>query len=338
MDTLQASAPGKLIIIGEYAVVHGGPALSIAAGRRAAVTLQPAETSTLSITNSGDEFAFSISAGTISWDEDPGAQGSILSAAVAVLAEQDIDVAELGSVAIELCSRDFHETGKGGEAIKLGLGSSAAVTVALSGCLQQSLANTTTLDLALDVHRAHQGGVGSGIDVVTSYKGGCIALREDGQVAAVYWPDDLHLLPLWTGRAASTPQMLATLAEFAAAHPRRHHDVIGALAATAGSARYACDAGDVPALLALLDEYAQRLRELDAAAGIGIWSPEHQQLARLAADAGIIYKPSGAGGGDFGLAFSRDQEALAAFAGVCRRAGFVPGDFALGVAGLNLVE
>ena len=61
--------------------------------------------------------------------------------------------------------------------------------------------------------------------------------------------------------------------------------------------------GDIPDLL----------RELDAAAGIGIWSACHEKLNSVARKAGVSYKPSGAGGGDFGLAFSRDAARLEAF-------------------------
>ena len=333
MHTLQASAPGKLVIVGEYAVLHGGAALAIAAGRRATVTVQAAEESRLRIANSGDAFGFTAGSAGIAWQDDPGAQGSILNAAAEVLVDRGIDIAALGPLDIELCSRDFYQ----GE-IKLGLGSSAAVTVALSGCLQQSLEDTTTLELALDVHRAHQGGQGSGIDVVTSYKGGVVALREDGQVTEVYWPDDLHIVPVWTGTAASTPVMLSRLAAFADEQPAAHSDLMSALIASASSARYACDAGDVPGLLALLDEYAVRLRELDVAARVGIWGGGHQELARLSAEAGVIYKPSGAGGGDFGLAFSSDKELLDAFAVTCEQQGYSRGDFVLGVEGLSLVE
>lgn len=335
MQALQAAAPGKLIIVGEYAVLHGGAALSIAAGCRATATLQPAAQSALLISNSGEQFPFTVTDGVIAWHSDPREHGTILAAAVATLHELGSDLTALGPFTIELNSREFYVTADGTET-KLGLGSSAAVTVALSGCLQQALADTTTLELALAVHRAHQGGAGSGIDVVTSYRGGCVAFREDGQVTAVDWPSALHMLPVWTGKSALTPGMLATLARYGAEQPQGHRDAIAALVTTAGAARYACEADDIVGFMALLDEYAVRLRELDAAANIGIWSAEHQQLAQLAADAGLIYKPSGAGGGDFGLAFSTDADALNAFAVVCEQAGYRRGDFALGVNGLSI--
>ncbi len=39
MTTVTASAPGKVILSGEYAVLDGAPAISMAVNRRAVVTL-----------------------------------------------------------------------------------------------------------------------------------------------------------------------------------------------------------------------------------------------------------------------------------------------------------
>ncbi|NND53968.1 MAG: hypothetical protein HKN56_03230 [Gammaproteobacteria bacterium] len=335
MTTFNASAPGKLVIVGEYAVLHGGPALAIAVSPRARARMVPADAWSLRISNTAKEHRFDWADDRLSWHDDPGPDGSILAAALAVLSEESADLSPAGPFMIELCSEEFFHPGADSQPEKLGLGSSAAVTVALSGCLQQLLGGGRSLDLAMRVHRAHQRGRGSGIDVVTSYQGGLVGVREDGQVSAVDWPAGLHIAPVWTGHAASTPEKLARLAEFATGQPAEHTRLIGALAATAGSARYACDGGDVPGLLAWLDEFGVRLGELDTATGLGIWSDDHQQLAQLAADCGLVYKPSGAGGGDFGLAFSSDTKAVARFRAMHEAAGYRHIDLELGVPGLQ---
>ena len=41
MDRIEVSAPGKLILFGEYAVLFGAPAAVAAVDRRAVVTLLP---------------------------------------------------------------------------------------------------------------------------------------------------------------------------------------------------------------------------------------------------------------------------------------------------------
>jgi phosphomevalonate kinase len=74
------------------------------------------------------------------------------------------------------------------------------------------------------------------------------------------------------------------------------------LRAAAAAALSAWDRAAAADLMRILDDYQQRLREFDRAAGIGIWTAGHQRLADIAAAAGALYKTSGAGGGDFGLA------------------------------------
>jgi mevalonate kinase len=42
MDVIEVSAPGKLVLFGEYAVLFRAPAAAAAVDRRAVVTLRPA--------------------------------------------------------------------------------------------------------------------------------------------------------------------------------------------------------------------------------------------------------------------------------------------------------
>ncbi len=332
MSALRAEAPGKLVIVGEYAVLHGAPAIAAAAGRTATVELRPAAASRLRIVNSGEAFPFSCDQGHVRWQQAPGAHGAIFAAAARVLHDHRRDIADLGPIELTLCSRPFYAA----NGTKYGLGSSAAVAVALTGCLQQALTGHTDLATALAVHRAFQGGQGSGIDVCASYCGGHVAVARDVPVEALRWPAGVHVAAVWTGSAASTTAMLTQLDQFAADRPAVHAEHIAALSATAQSALDACRTGDAVALLAGLDTYAQQLRALDDATGLGIWSAGHDELARLAAAAGVVYKPSGAGAGDFGLAFGRDLQAIDVFLAGATDAGFAPGDFGLGVGGLRV--
>jgi phosphomevalonate kinase len=49
---------------------------------------------------------------------------------------------------------------------------------------------------------------------------------------------------------------------------------------------------------------------IDSGSRIGIWGPQHRAMKSLANREGVLYKPSGAGGGDIGLAISTDLDAL----------------------------
>ena len=69
--------------------------------------------------------------------------------------------------------------------------------------------------------------------------------------------------------------------------------------------------GDPHALLRSLADYDDALRALDDGARIGIYTPEHERLAREAQAVNAVYKVSGAGGGDFGLAFADSPDVIA---------------------------
>jgi phosphomevalonate kinase len=56
--------------------------------------------------------------------------------------------------------------------------------------------------------------------------------------------------------------------------------------------------------LNIVYEYYQSLAELGVAAGIPIISDTHQKIETMVRECGGVYKPSGAGGSDIGIAFT----------------------------------
>ena len=68
---------------------------------------------------------------------------------------------------------------------------------------------------------------------------------------------------------------------------------------------------ETDAVLKVLASYASALDALDQDADIGIYSGGHQAMRAIARAHGAVYKPSGAGGGDFGIALSTSGEVLA---------------------------
>ncbi len=54
----------------------------------------------------------------------------------------------------------------------------------------------------------------------------------------------------------------------------------------------------------MVDKYYYQLQRLGSEAGISIVSDVHRHIGQIVRDAGGIYKPSGAGGGDIGVAFT----------------------------------
>ncbi len=65
-----------------------------------------------------------------------------------------------------------------------------------------------------------------------------------------------------------------------------------------------------------------------------ILSDEHHALRRIAVDCGVRYKPSGAGGGDFGIGFATDEDAAAALRSGAEASGFHVLDLGLDHSGV----
>ncbi len=312
-----SSAPGKLVIAGEYAVLEGAAAIAMAVDVRAhaSVNLVDGQGSRLNIPDDGLSFEFSSSKTGIRWQKDnkPGHRASVLEAVVATLAEHSLlPDTGLPPVDITLTTTDFFTRCEKGNRIKLGLGSSAAIIVALCDALLRTvgtkiMAQPDLLPLCCDAHHRLQRGAGSGIDVMTSVLGGIIAKTEKPtndsphEIKAMNWPKGLQVLVVWTGVSASTPQLLARFTEFSDQHAQQYRDHIDQLRDGAATLLAAWPEGNTPDILKSLQVYGDRLLALDQDAGIGIYSPEHQQLRQLALDHQVAYKPSGAGGGDFGL-------------------------------------
>jgi phosphomevalonate kinase len=62
-----------------------------------------------------------------------------------------------------------------------------------------------------------------------------------------------------------------------------------------------------------INQYFARLKKIGEQAQIGIISPDHLEIAEIAASYGAAYKPSGAGGGDIGTAFFLDTKSAERF-------------------------
>ena len=186
MGGVTASAPGKVVLCGEYAVLDGAPAIAMAVNRRASVTIDAA--SDAGVTSLG-----------LAGDTDT----RLLDGVCDTLAIDRPDAA------IVLDSLAFADTPSG---TKLGIGSSAALTVALVGALAPpGLGPIRLFETALAAHRRFQDGRGSGVDIAASSAGGLIEYRIDATPRSLAWPADLHYALLWSGIAASTTSRLATL-------------------------------------------------------------------------------------------------------------------------------
>lgn len=310
---LTASAPGKLLLAGEYAVLSGQPALVMAADRRVRVTLADAQ-----------EWALISDGGApepLAPDFPGGAERPATPLAVALWCAVQIRGRQPPPLRIEADSRALQHEG-----LKLGLGSSAAVVVALAAALaQHDATEAETLTTCVRMHDLLQGAPGSGFDVAAAMTGGWFRYERDGdaiETAAVAAPP-APVRYIWTGVAARTGGFVERFRVWE--RENRHSGaVIGGLGTAARAAIRAADAGHAEDFVAAIALNAARLAELAASAGLDIFAGGHHRLVRLADRHGVTYKPCGAGGGDIGMATSTDESRLAAFIEAVRGEGFQP--------------
>lgn len=298
-EKIIATAPGKVVLSGEYAVLDGAPAVAMAVTRRASVVVEAHGREVFRVTSPG----FSESQGEFTVDEDGlhwlscGATFALVDAVWNAAAPQ-----LQGTRDIMLDSRAFLSATTRD---KTGLGSSAALVVALCAAMRAST------DVSSIAHRAHvewQGGVGSGIDIACSLNGGLLEYRRDGSSAVTLgWPTGLFFKLLWSGRPASTRDKLGLLN----ASTRQPSRVRLVSAAEAVAAKWrAADAG---AIVAQYRDYIEQLRAFSADHGLGVFDAGHAELAEKAVGTGVVYKPCGAGGGDVGIVLGTDMAAVDEF-------------------------
>ena len=212
------------------------------------------------------------------------------------------------SVHLELNSAQMYHEGA-----KLGLGSSAALTVAMLGIVQQlaqgaEIGNELAFEIAHSAHRASQGGVGSGLDIATSLNGGVVRFQ-NGHSEAIDWPESLGFLFVYAGVPASTTDLVSRFDRW---HKNGTPKTLQALKLAAS------ELADDRINIDNLQRYTTALKTLDRVANIGIFSAEHLWVAQLAERLGVVYKPCGAGGGDLGIAISDEPSRLARFAAELR--------------------
>ena len=351
---IEVSAPGKLILLGEYSVLFGAPAAVMAVNRRTRVELAPSESDYWTLI-APDLAPRPVEldvgrGGVVKWRDDELGRGSF-GLVERLLGELDhagvVGLTQLAPLAATLDTREFFIS-RGDSHCKLGLGSSAALTVALASALvawaddgRMPNADAGWLQTLVDLHRRMQGGLGSGIDVAASVLGGVsrFQLGEDSSVMVAQpmaLPFDLQLLFIWTGRSASTSGFLERLEARRAVHPHGVDRAISRLGELSEAGVDALESEAAGAFLDTVDGFWDALEALGREIEMPILSEEHKRLRRLAAESGVRYKPSGAGGGDLGIAFAVDSVAMQETAARVEAEGFAVLDLAADPRGFTI--
>jgi len=298
-----ARAPGKLVVLGEYVVLAGGPALVMAVDRYCIAELQPSDTDACQLA-------------TVAERATERSFGTGEASDVAIV--DSVTRHWLAKGATAWCGRlDSGQLFAAGR--KLGLGSSAAALVAWAGAWTAYTRSEREPSLAelFGLHREIQATAGSGLDVAASLHGGVLAYRlstaDRPEAVSVGLPNSVRFVGVSTGRAASTPGLLGIFEAWRTAEPTAAAMQLDRMRQVAEQGIESAKANDAARFLVAIRRYGSELEALGAATGVDIVTPEHAAIADVAEEAGVAYKVSGAGGGDVGLGFATDQKALDAF-------------------------
>jgi phosphomevalonate kinase len=308
MSALAASAPGKLFLTGDYAVLRGAPALVAAIDRRARVRLEEPD-GPLAIVSRAERL--DVHAADLGPDAAPGGD---VGAALAVARTLGV-----GGGRLEIDTGAFFHGDD-----KLGLGRSAATIVAATAVWLAARGGGTRAAIrtaALEANLRFQGGHGSGGDVAAAVFGGVVEVRRgdgDLKIAPSRLPGGLELVVAWSGAGAHTVPLVA---KFATAGTCRSLSELGTAAEAAADAAVRDDAEDFCVAVARAGTLLQIVgRDLD----LPIVTPALASLMDVAARLGIAAKPSGAGGGDCAIAFARSPAEAESLRARWREAGFLP--------------
>ena len=309
MSATTVFAPGKLFVIGEYAVLHGARALVAAVSAGIACRCLPASAWRIAAPDLGLDFAI---------DGVPRDSAAALLASAATAARDELAIASPLSFEVrgsELASRG-----------KYGLGGSAASVVAILGAAAVSAGldldakgtRARLFSLAFSVHREHQRGRGSGADVAASVYGGWLdyALGEGGaRIAPAAMPSGIRLGAVWSGVASDTARAIEAF---------ESPPVLGRLRSIVERFWVAVERADRAGIGREIDAYGEALESIDGGAG----ARRIADLVKRARALGFAAKGSGAVGGDCAIAVGFDPVDCARLEMEWRNAGAEP----LGVA------
>jgi len=273
---IQTSAPGKLLLLGDYAVVYNNPCLVTAVDKR-----------------------LYVEADIIEKEEDeiitPQVKESRFVLETIAYFKETFSIRE--SVRIKTQGDFSHQ---------VGLGSSSAVTVATLEALNQlfrkKLNKKQVFDMCYSVTLSIQG-VGSGFDIAAAVYGGTQYYVTGGLVIKPIHIDKLPLVVGYSGIKADTPFYIRKVAEAFKYRKKELMDIFSSITSLVEMAKSGLETSDFEKTGVCMTKNHTLLQKL------GVSIPKLDEMVEAANHAGAWgAKLSGAGGGDCMIALVSDEK------------------------------
>lgn len=322
-------APGKLYLAGEYAVVETGfPAVLTSVNKYVTVTVNKSQNGgTIQSKNLNKELIHWNRQGTELVFDDSESQLQYILAAIKFVEKYALESdRKLSYYDLLVTSELDSEDGK-----KYGLGSSAAVTVAVV----KTLGDFYHLGLtAMDIYKisaiSHLSVQGNGSlgDIAASAFGGIVAyyspdrnwifnmIRNHSiteilaldwpqlQISSLELPDDLELTVGWTGSPASTSILVDRIALTKAQKVEKYQNFLHASRQNVENLISGFKTNNATLIKEMFSKYRELLKDLAEFSDVHIETELLTKLCDIAENLGGSAKTSGAGGGDCGIVLS----------------------------------
>lgn len=287
------SAPGKLMLMGEHAVVYGRPCIVTAIDQRMKVSIEFIDEFLMILNARNMQLSkYQKSLSEIGRGEIPKEAKFVEYAVYNFLQKYKIEK----GVSISTVS-EFSEN--------IGFGSSSAVSVgvikALSELMQSKLSNKELFDLSyktvLDVQ-----GKGSGFDAAAALYGGTLYFQTGGKIIESLPVDDMSLVVGYSGVKADTVSMMNLVSEKMKNYKEGVEKIFDSIAKLVEEGRKAILEKDWERLGTLMDYNQNYLEDL------GVSTDKLNLMIDTAKKAGAYgAKLSGAGGGDCMIALVSEE-------------------------------
>lgn len=333
------SAPGKLMLSGEWSILENGvPSIVLAINKRVYASIKESGEIKVTLKDFGIETKATLKGIEVefeNYDEKLIFTKHAIETSLNYIQSKGLRIKKF-----ELETKgDISNVDVRGEQMKIGFGSSAAATVAIIGAILKlhnisfgtEQGKEKLFKLSIISHYKAQGKTGSGFDVAASVYGGAFLYKKFDsefleeelgkpiielvgeewpqlEIEPIVLPKEFQIMIGFTGKSASTTELVKKVHELKQKNREKYDEIIDGIKNVTEKLKVSLIENDQDDVLELIRENSIRLKELGDESGIELETKEHSKMREIALKHGAACKFSGAGGGDcsIGVCFSNE--------------------------------